>query len=160
MKKAAIFASHALMAMIVIMVVGGLICVIVNSWMGKSKNPWVDVPYSPFLWGLAFVAGWLVNHVLPTESAKWVWVVGVAWLLLFATSDISAYNPRWCQGCSIQQHIWYSYFSYWKCSQECLGQLLGTAPMLNSVAYSIGAMVALKFGHGFALKHGTPPHAL
>jgi len=146
MKGALIYVAHVLFAMIAVMVVGGLACVAANSWFGKAKNPWLDVPYSPLLWGLAFVLGLFVNRVMPNPSAKWVWVVGVSWLILTVAGDIRVYDPRWCNGCSLSQYLWYSYFSYWNCTQECLGQLLGTAPMLNSVAYSLGAAIALRFG--------------
>jgi hypothetical protein len=145
MKKAALFGLHVVIAMMVTMVVGGLMCVIVNSWLGKSKNPWVDVPYSPLLWGSAFLLGLLLNRIMLNDSAKWVWIVGLAWLIIFVASDIRAYDPRWCRGCSLSQYVWYGYFSYWNCSQECMGQLLGTAPMLNSVAYSIGAALAQNY---------------
>ena len=145
MKQAAIFVTHTLLAMVVTMAIGGLMCVTVNSWLGKVKNPWLDVPYSPLLWGLAFFLSLFLNRVMPSRSAKWVWVVGVSWLVIVGVRDVRFYNSRWCNGCSLLQYLWYSYFSYSNCVQECLGQLLVTAPMLNSVAYSLGAALAFTF---------------
>jgi hypothetical protein len=147
MKEAAVFAAHVLVAMLATMIVGGLMCVAVNSWLGRVRNPWFDVPYSPLLWGFAFVLGMFVNRLKPNRSAKWVWIVGVSWLIVAGASDVRIYDPRWCNGCSLPQYLWYSYFSYRNCTQECLGQLLGTAPMLNSIAYSLGATFALRLSH-------------
>jgi len=147
MKGAVIFVAHVLLAMLLTMLVGLLMCGTVGAWLGKTSNPWFDAPYSPLFWGFAFFLGLFLNRIIPTHSAKSVWIVGVLWLIFWGASDISAYDPRWCNGCSLPQYVWYSYFSYWNCTQECLGQLLGTAPMLNSVAYSLGAAVALKFSH-------------
>jgi len=154
-KGAVIFVAHVLLAMIATMVIGGLMCVTVGAWLGKARNPWFDVPYSPLLWGFAFFLGLFLNLIMPTHSAKWVWIVGALWLIVVGASDISAYDPRWCNGCSLPQYVWYSYFSYWNCTQECLGQLLVTAPMLNSVAYSLGAAAALKFSHSAASEIGA-----
>ena len=155
MKGAVVFAAHALLAMLATVVVGGLMCVAVNSWLGKVKNPWFDVPYSPLLWGFAFLLGLFVNRVMPNRSARWVWIVGVSWLVLAGASNVRDYDPRWCNGCSLPQYLWYSYFSYGNCTQECLGQLLGTAPMLNSIAYSLGAAIAVKFSRSAALEVGA-----
>jgi hypothetical protein len=143
-KKTALFGLHVALAMVFAMIVGGMLCIMAGSWFGKSKNPWIDVPYSPLVWGSAFILGLVVSRFLRDPSAMLVWAVGVAWLILLMASDSRGYNPRWCMGCSLSQYLWYSYFSYWNCSQECLGQALGTAPMLNCVAYSLGAVLSLK----------------
>jgi hypothetical protein len=40
-----------------------------------------------------------------------------------------------------------SYFDYYKCSSdECLGLLFATCPMLNSLAYSLWATIGFNFG--------------
>jgi len=144
MKKGLAFAVHVFVAMVVSTVLGGLLLIVLTSRLGKLKNPWFDVPYSPLFWGSAFLLGLLLNRVMWSPSAKWVWIVGVFWLILVAVGDINAYDPRWCDGCSLLQFIWYSTFSYRNCTGECLGQLIGTTPMLNSIAYSAGAALALR----------------
>ena len=145
MRKELAFAVHVFVAMVASTILGGLLLIIASRLLGKSRSPWFDVPYSPLLWGLAFLVGLLLNRPMRSPSAKWVWVVGVCWLTLLAASNIGAYDPRYCDGCSLLQFIWYSCFSYWNCSGECLGQLIATTPMLNSIAYSVGAAVALRF---------------
>ena len=44
MKQAAMFVVHVLIAMIAAMVVGGLMCVAVNSWLGKAKKSLARCP--------------------------------------------------------------------------------------------------------------------
>jgi hypothetical protein len=144
MRKELAFAVHLIVAMVVSTALGGVLLIILSHWLSNAKNPWFDFPYSPLLWGSAFLMGLFLNRAMRNPSAKWVWLVGVSWLTMLAASNIRAYNPEWCHGCSFLQFIWYSCFSYWNCSNECLGQLLATTPMLNSIAYSAGAAVALR----------------
>jgi hypothetical protein len=141
------FVLHALVAMPGSMLTGGFLFLIAfYPWVSKERNPWLDVPYSPIFWGTGFVLGFLLNRSMRNSSAKWVWLVGVLWLIVMGASEVRTYDPRWCLGCSLRQYVWDSLFSYWNCSQECLGQALVTAPMLSSVAYSVGAVVGNRFG--------------
>src|SRR5215472_6462998 len=144
------FSLHTLVALMGSMGLAWLLFMLFSPWLGTAKNPWTDFPYSPFLWGSAFFLGLLINMATRNRSAKWVWLVGLLWLIAFTTSNVKGYDPRWCLGCSVQQYVWYSLFSYWNCSQECLGQLLVTTPMLNSIAYSIGATLALSLKDSIA----------
>jgi hypothetical protein len=59
---------------------------------------------------------------------------------------VHTYDPRWCEGCSVLQNVWRNLFTvgYSSCMQECLGELFGTTPLLNSIAYSLGAFFALR----------------
>jgi hypothetical protein len=141
------FALHAFIAMVGSVLIGSFFFLIaLRPWVSKAQNPWLDFPYSPVFWGLGFVLGFLLNWYMRTSSAKWVWVVGASWLIVMGASEIRTYDPRWCNGCSLGQYLWDSFFSYWNCSQECLGQALVTAPLLSSVAYSLGAAIGNRFG--------------
>ena len=44
------------------------------------------------------------------------------------------------------QYLWYSYFSFHNRIDEGLGELVATTPMLNSLGYSIGAVLATAVG--------------
>lgn len=145
MKRVLQFTMHILIAMVLSMVLGSVLSVMfgpIGPSRTPSRNPWLDVPYSPLFWGSAFALGLLTPRYKSYRGATWVWVIGLIWLILFAISSTAAYDPRWCDGCSRSQYLWYGYFSYWKCSDECMGQLFVTTPMLSSIAYSIGAKVA------------------
>jgi hypothetical protein len=97
------------------------------------------------MWGAAFVLGLFVNRELRDRSAYWVWIIAALWLGYHIVEDLKWYDPRWCHGCSAAQFVWYNYFSYRNAMQEGLGQLFATAPMLNSLAYSAGAALGLRF---------------
>lgn len=145
------FALHTIVALVISTFLGGVITVGVGPWFGDSQNVLLSPPYAPLLWSPALLVGFLLNRALRNNSAKWVWIMGLLWLISRIFITLRWYNPRWCHGCSAPQFIWYSYFSYRDCMQECLGQLFGTTPMLSSVAYSIGAMLGLKSG-----RHASP----
>jgi hypothetical protein len=147
MRKELAFVVHVFVAMVGSTALGGFLLIIASPLLAKSKNPWFDFPYSPLLWGSAFLVGLLLNRAMRNRSARWVWLVGASWLTLLVLGDIKSGNRHWCSGCTLLQSIWYSYSSYWNCSDECLGLLIVTTPMLNSIAYSAGAAVALRFQH-------------
>jgi hypothetical protein len=138
-----VFGLHVILAMLVSTILGGLLCVLVGALVNHgTENAMLDAPYSPLLWGSAGVCGFFFSRKLPSKYSSWVWIVGVAWLLLGIVSDLQWYDPRWCRGCSKLMWVWYNYFSYRDSMQEGLGLLLVTGPMLNSVGYSIGAYIS------------------
>jgi hypothetical protein len=107
-------------------------------------DPWFDPPYSAFWWGSAFVLGVCTNALLKDRSAQWVWPIGVSWLIFWIVISAAGYSPRSSYGYSPGQYIWHEYFTNRDCLAECLGLLFTTTPALNSLAYSIGAMLGLK----------------
>ena len=157
MKRTLIFLGHALLAMVGPMLLVVLMGVVEEHWFHRTPgaNGWLDAPYSPILWGAAFTCGLLVNRTARHYSAQWVWIIGVSWLAVLIIGDVTAYNPRSCNGCPLVEYLWDTYFNYWDCTQECMGQLLGTAPMLSSIAYSLGAATALKVSHSAASEIGA-----
>jgi hypothetical protein len=146
-KQLGMFLLHTMLAMVVSPVLGAIITLALRPLLGDSGNALFDVPYGPLFWIPALFVAFFVNRKLHNDSAKWIWTIGLLWLIGRMVITLRWYDSRWCNGCSASQFIWYSYFSYRNCIQECLGQLLATLPMLSSVAYSIGASLALKFGH-------------
>lgn len=151
-KIIATFFLHVLLAMVVSVVFGGLICAIVQTIIGPvSPQYWVnklitDAPYSPALWGSSLVLGFLVNRRLRSRSASWVWALGLAWLSIWVWGAIDSYHASSCQGCSVTQNVWRNLFtiSEHACSQDCLPELFGTTPVLNAFAYSLGASLGLR----------------
>jgi hypothetical protein len=109
-----------------------------------------DVPYGPLIWGSGLALGFFVNRRARNVSACWVGLIGI--LLLAFLVGHSYHN--------YESSIYYRKVtnnSFWvytdnllftpdlaKCGgSECLGELVFTTPVLNSVAYSIGAWLAL-----------------
>ena len=146
MKQLAKFAVHCVLAMIGSTFFGIMLA---GSVAGSSaKNPWFDVPYSPFLWGSALLLGFVLTRLLKDESSRWVWMVGISWFVIVAESERRFYSPGSCDGCTPSQYLWYSYLSYHKRIGEGLGELVATTPTLNSLSYSLGAILAIAVGRG------------
>jgi hypothetical protein len=158
-KSITTFILQVFVAMVVSIVLGGVLCAIAQTIVGPvSPQYWAidkiatDAPYSPALWGSGLGLGFLVNRRLQNRSACYVWAVGLCWLSLWVWDAIDTYHASSCQGCSVAQNIWRNLFTvgYHTCSQDCLGEVFGTAPTLSAIAYSLGAFSALR---SFATKH-------
>jgi len=116
--------------------------------------------YTPLVWGWALLLGFVVNRKIRTQSACWVGALAIFCLVVIAWRDISFLkNPSSPYHVRVQGH----YLSYElkqlfptdenDCgSSECLQLLIFTSPLLLSIAYSIGAWLALQNGtrHGEA----------
>jgi hypothetical protein len=146
-KDVALFVMHTFLAMVGSIVSGFLIFLIFKPLVGYSNSPLFDVPYSPLDWGSGLFLGFLVNNFSRNGYARWVWLIALLWLSFSLADEKLYYDPRWTYGMSLPEVIWYSYFSISneKCTQECLGKLFATAPMVTSIAYSIGAALGLRF---------------
>jgi hypothetical protein len=104
-------------------------------------------PYTPAFWGVALLLGLLVNKFMSNRSACWVGGIGLVFLFAVMFWDISILKH------SVTPDYWKYEFdqlfslSSKKCGDsECLEQLLVTTPVLNSIAYSVGAWFGLRFG--------------
>jgi hypothetical protein len=141
-------AVHALIAMLITVTIGITVAARVGHLLATpSQCRWVDIPYSPLIWGTAFVCAYFLNQRLESRAATWVWIVGIAWFLVVLSDQLRFHRPELCGGCSLFQDTWNTYFAwdYRKCADsECLGQVFATTPLLNSLAYSIGAWVGLR----------------
>lgn len=142
-KRAIIFFILQLSLIIGSTILGGIL----SGALSKLKPTvlWLQFPYSPLLWGTAMAVGFLVNRVLDSRPARWVWVLGLFWLGCFIVADVANYDPRWSAGYSLRQYIWHTYFDARDCLQECLLIVMVTAPAFCSLGYSVGAALALKF---------------
>ena len=104
---------------------------------------------NPIFWSPGFVFGLLLNYVTRHRSACWVWLCGVAWLAAGILDSIRYYDRRFYQGCSSFENVVNAFFVL--NSRRCGGggsTLAGfffTMPALNSVAYAVGAWVAISY---------------
>lgn len=95
---------------------------------------------SIFLWGpafpgaatLGFLVGFGVNRLLRSKSAKWAWIPFVAWGL----AGIYVNNPL-----GPVEGIKYLFGTT---CVECADQMFVVMPLVTSIAYSLGAWLALK----------------
>jgi|SRR5581483_8794333 len=145
MKKLLSYGAHVLTAMLGGTLVGGLTLLVSQFGLGGAAGSFLTSQYSPFFWGATFLYALFSSKHGRSKSAMWVWLFGLMWLGVRIFSDLTWYDPRWCNGCSEWQFVSSNYFSYRSCMQECLGVLLATGPMLNTIAYSVGTAVGLKF---------------
>lgn len=97
-----------------------------------------EEPYFPFSNLVGLCCGYLVNRRLQSRSAAWVWVLPAIWLACVIADQIRYAYP----GQDLWQDVWNNFFGG-GCGFECIGQLIATAPFYSSVAYSLGAWVAL-----------------
>jgi len=104
-----------------------------------------------FFWVGSVFLGALINYRTRQRSAYWVALFGVAYLMLiliyyhtslFAESSIFLHSDN--NGHSLRYGL-YVLFSPACTGGECLEQFLVTIPMLNAIAYSMGAWLGLRF---------------
>jgi hypothetical protein len=90
--------------------------------------------YNPIFWVFGLILGLFVNYRTKNRSARYVWVVGVAYLVFVLSGEHQGYS-----------HAFQLLFSTNCEDGGCLGLLFFTVPFLNSVAYSGGAWFGLRF---------------
>jgi hypothetical protein len=107
--------------------------------------------FNPFFWAGSILIGALINYRTRHRSAYWVAVFGVVYLLwtivyyhtpLFTEPSIFVRPDN--SGHSLRYGL-YVLFSPACKGGECLEQFFVTVPVLNSIAYSIGAWLGLRF---------------
>jgi hypothetical protein len=73
--------------------------------------------------------------------------VALIWLTLAVLDSFRTYyTGPWCSVGCVLRHMSDQLFTLdsSKCSDECLGQLIVTTPVLNGIAYSVGAWIGLR----------------
>lgn len=127
----------------VLAVVGSIVIGFFPEILVENMNPnGILEPYSPMIQIVAGFLGYLVNKRLGHSAARWIWVLGVAWLAYGAIGDSSYWynSPGYS---SRMQYIWVQFFG--TCSNsECAGQFLFTTPCAISIIYSVAAAIGLK----------------
>lgn len=96
-------------------------------------------PFFPVPIMVAFLVGWLLSDLFGHKSMLWIWVLPYGVLVYsFARMNTVA-------GLPLQERI--SYFFGWGCRPEnhCIDQVGITLPFYAAAAYSIGALLAVRF---------------
>jgi hypothetical protein len=105
---------------------------------------------SPFLWWPGLILGLLVNRLVPKSTACWVWLAGMVWMACGLFVSLFSYHSRFAGICSPLDSIRNGFFSYGSYSSSYCGDhknlILFSVPTFNSIAYSLGAWVAPRFG--------------
>jgi len=144
------FLLHASVAMIIGPIVAlmvGLGAVIVfNNSPGINSVLNAGGAANPLLWGPGLILGLLVNRFTLKSAACWVWLAGMVWIACGVFVSVFSYHARFAGICSPLDSIRNGFFPYG--SSDCGDHenlMLLTVPTLNSIAYSVGAWVALRF---------------
>ena len=99
------------------------------------------------LWGPGLILGLLVNRFALKSTACWVWLAGMVWIACGVSASLYTYHARFAGICSPLDSIRNGFFS--NGSSYCgdpKNLMLFTVPTFSSIAYSLGAWVALRFG--------------
>jgi hypothetical protein len=112
----------------------------------------VSLIVNPFLWLGGLILGFSMNRSHRQRSPCFVGVLGVALLFMLMLWDISAKENSPYYSSRLGGHYWQYEYDHLlspddrNCGgEECLGKLLFAAPALSTVAYSIGALLALRY---------------
>jgi hypothetical protein len=100
--------------------------------------------YSPLILVVAGCLGYGLNKRLGHSAARWIWVLGVAWLAYGAFEESTYwYNSG---AATRMQYVLDNFFSRTSvCSaSECLGEFFFTTPCAVSIVYSAAAAVGLR----------------
>ena len=101
-------------------------------------------PYSPMIAVSAFLLGYfLSSRLLDLPSARWTWIIGLAWLLFGIWDDTRHWSPMWSVEKTRWRYVLANFFGPTiSCSDsECIGELMYTTPFAASVTYSLGAFL-------------------
>jgi hypothetical protein len=104
---------------------------------------------NPALWGPGLILGLLVNRFALKSTACWVWLAGIVWIAVGIVASLHTYHVRFLGICSPLDSIKGGFFSFGSNYAYCGGGenvFLFTVPTFSSIAYSLGAWVALRFG--------------
>jgi hypothetical protein len=151
MRRAVSFLLHASVAMVISPIV---VFVEILSAVGLFNNSHginsvlnAGGAANPVLWGPGLILGLLVNRFALKSTACWVWLAGMVWMACGLFASLYTYHARFAGICSSLDSIWDGFFSYG--SSYCgdhQNLMLFTVPTFNSIAYSLGSWVALRFG--------------
>jgi hypothetical protein len=154
MRRAVSFLLHASVAMVIspiVVFVEGLSAVILfNNSHGINSVLNAGGAANPALWGPGLILGLLVNRFALKSTACWVWLAGMVWMACGLFASLYTHHARFAGVCSPFDSIRYGFFSYpsygWAYCGDHENLMLFTVPTFNSIAYSLGAWVALRFG--------------
>jgi hypothetical protein len=138
--------AHGMLAMPfgLVCAIHGMIAVgVVLRFVGLGPPPSFNGWYGPLVWWPGLLLGFFVNRRALHRAACFVWLLGLIWLAFGIASAATSWRPA---GMSWMTHVGVELFPLQpgECgTAECLRVLFCTWPAVNSVAYSIGAALAL-----------------
>jgi hypothetical protein len=142
------FAGHTFMAMLVsvgLVVVFDLAARVLLSTIGLGEIlQWLNIEawYGPFVWGPGLLLGFFLNRHFRHRAACFSFILGVAWIA-FGVLKAGSWRHGWSSRMA-EARIDLFPLKQAECgTTECLGVLICTWPFINSVAYSIGALLGL-----------------
>ncbi len=107
--------------------------------------------YSPAFWIAGFFLGLVINDYMRNRSAQWIGPICFALLLVLVFADVRFFDHSTYYRTVTQGHSWrWEYYQLFSLDNgncggsECLGKLLIVPPVLGSIAYSVGAWLALR----------------
>ena len=144
------FLLHALLAMVFSPIAASAVVlgavIFFNNSHGINAVVNAGGAASPFLWGPGLILGLLANRLALRSTACWVWVAGAVWIACGVLASLYTYHARFAGICSPLDSIRNGFFSsVWSYCGDVDNLVLFTVPTLNSIAYSLGAWVALRF---------------
>ncbi|MGH9529968.1 MAG: hypothetical protein ACRD2S_08640, partial [Terriglobales bacterium] len=110
MQKQLSYFVHIVLALVVTVVLGGALCAVVGLFVWHSRSRLIDLPYSPLLWGTAFLLAFVLNRRAPAPAASRVWIVGLAWLAILVIASILTYHAD-IYRVPLRQFLWGTFFS-------------------------------------------------
>lgn len=133
LKFAGIYALHAVIAGVAVFLVSTFLGAGVDALNYNVGNLIFWAPIFPSEIILGFFAGLKVNKFLRSRSAEWAWVLPAVFLISDLPSQVR--DTGW--------NYTLSYLFAGKCA-DCVEVAILVAPLYASIAYSVGAFVALR----------------
>jgi hypothetical protein len=137
---------------------GTFLSVLLTVGIGLALSPLrIRVPdlgpiFNPFVWLAGVFLGFSMNRSRRHRSACFVGVLGIVLLFLLMLWDVSVIKHSPGFSSRLGGHYWQYEYDHMLSphnqnadGEEYLGKLLFTTPALSSVAYSIGAWLALRY---------------
>ena len=113
--------------------------------LGHRPLGTLDTWYAPLVWWPGLLLGFFVNRRTLHGSACFVWLAGLVWLAVGMLIVATSWRPA---GVPWTTYVSDQLFPLQRdaCGTiECLRVMFCTWPAVNSVAYSVGAAIALLF---------------
>lgn len=146
------FLFHTFAAMIVGPMITGIVIYVstyvLGTFLSLKAIGEIGGLANPLVWGPGFALGLVLNYSARQRLAYRVWLCGFAWMAVGIQDSVHYYNPLYSQGCSNFENVVNAFLTL--NSHRCggggstLAGLFFTFPAVSSVAYSIGAWVAIR----------------
>ena len=94
---------------------------------------------------VGMILGYAVNRAWTIRTSRWIWILGLGWVILGVRDGLRSYDPRWHVGCTAVQFIVEAFFvAGRRCGggEDALYGLVFTMPALGLAGCSAGACIA------------------